>query len=242
MTVFKWLIGLILICTFGPAYAEKTTIAVASNFAQPLKKLVAIFEQETGHEVNLSIGSTGKIYAQIINGAPFDVFFAADQERPRRLIQASIAVENSRYTYATGILVLWTPIAKTYGADTPQHLLPKIAIANPKIAPYGRAARQMMTKMNMLEKFNGRIVRAENVALAYQYVASGAVQMGFVALSQVMGQPQDSYIILPSADYTPIKQDVVLLNHGRNNLAATAFLKFVGSEKVRDMMAGFGYK
>lgn len=227
---------------FGQVSAETVTIAVASNFASPMKKLATIFEEQSSHKVKTVIGSSGKIYAQIINGAPFDVFFSADQAKPSLLIEQQMAVMDSQYSYATGILVLWAPHLDIFAPRTPNDPHDKIAIANPKTAPYGTAAWQAIRHLDMQVEMGADIIRAENVMQVYQFVDSRAVGIGLLALSQVIGQPEGSYIVINEDIYEPIVQDLVLLNRGQDNPAALEFLDFVKSEKVKDIIKSLGYK
>ena len=227
--------------------AAQVRAAVASNFTDAIKKITARFEQETGNRVELIFGSTGKHYAQIRNGAPFDVFFAADVRRPRLLDDEGSAVAGSRFTYAVGRIVLWSPHpgyieggSKVLRAGTFQH----IAIANPRLAPYGVAAQQVLESMGLWQGLQRRIVRGENISQTYQFVSSGSAELGFVALSQVKrpGEPiKGSYWMAPPESYSPIEQQAVLLTHGRDNAAARAFLSFVQGPEARKIIEGFGY-
>lgn len=224
---------LVIFCGFSwPVFAAESIIAVAANFAAPVKKIAAIFEQKTGHKIRISVGSSGKIYVQIINGAPFDAFLSADQQKPTQLSGTDLAVKNSQYTYATGRLVLWMP------SESSEIL----AFANPKTAPYGLAAQQVMKNETFFDQQPRKIIMGENVTQTFQFVNSGAADMGFVALSQVLHLPTSSYKIIPDDLYLPIKQDLVLLRHGKDNIATLEFLKFLRSQKIKDMVRSFGYK
>ena len=228
----------------GQSIAEETRVAVASNFRVAIETLAERFEADTGHEVSLIFGSTGKHYAQIKNGAPFDAFFAADIKRPELLEQEGAALPGSRFTYALGKLILWSPQAgyvdpegKVLGQGTFRHL----AIANPKLAPYGKAAREVLQARGVWNALKAKTVRGENISQTFQFVSSGNAELGLVAWSQVK-QPghrmTGSWWKVPQALYTPIEQQAVLL---KENTAARAFLSFMKSEKSRALIRSFGY-
>lgn len=225
-----------------PANATETLLAVSANFAKPMKQLIVEFEAQSPHKVNMTIGSSGKIYAQIINGAPFDAFFSADQEKPLKLVTDGLAVKNSLYTYAIGRLVIWSPDQQKRHAKAADGVLPKIAVANPKTAPYGAAALEAFLHIGLLPEHKDQLVYGENIAQTYQFIASGVAEYGIVALSQVIDQAKTSYEIVPDDIYKPIKQDMVMLLHGQTNPASIDFLNFMRSEKVADMVKNFGYK
>ncbi|MBL1420923.1 MAG: molybdate ABC transporter substrate-binding protein [Alphaproteobacteria bacterium] len=226
----------------APANATETLLAVAANFAKPMKQLIVKFEAQSPHKVNMTIGSSGKIYAQIINGAPFDAFFSADQEKPLKLVNEGLALKRSLYTYAIGRLVIWSPDQQKRQAEAAEGVLAKIAIANPKTAPYGAAALEAFLGIGLLPEHKDQLVYGENIAQTYQFIASGVAEFGMVALSQVIDQAKASYEIVPDDIYKPIKQDMVMLNHGQANPASVDFLNFMRSEKVADMIKNFGYK
>lgn len=231
--------------TPGAAAGEELTVAVAANFAQTLRALVAAFEQETGHQVNLVVGSSGKHYAQIRHGAPFDVFFAADVARPARLEQEGLTATDSRFTYAEGRLVLWSP--EPGRVDAKGALLKSgntgyLAIANPKLAPYGKAAQSVLQHLNLWQVVQNTLVQGENVAQTLHFVESGAADMGFVAVAQVQqpdGTIPGSYWLVPSSLHPPIEQQAVILNPSP---AATALMKFVRSPRGRDIIESYGYE
>lgn len=225
-----------------PANSAETLLAVAANFAKPMKQLIVEFEAQSPHKVNMTIGSSGKIYAQIVNGAPFDAFFSADQEKPLKLVAAGLAIKDSLYTYAVGRLVIWSPDQQKRRAKAVKGVLPAIAIANPKTAPYGAAALEAFRHIGLLPARESQLVYGANVAQTYQFIASGAAEFGAVALSQVIDQPETSYDILPDNIYRPINQDMVMLKHGQTNPANIDFLNFMRREKVADMIKSFGYK
>lgn len=228
----------------GFARADEIRVAVASNFAGAMKTIVEAFEASSGHDVMLSIGSTGKHYAQIKNGAPFDVFFAADVRRPKLLDQEGLAVPGSRFTYAIGRLVLWSP--RPDYVDSNGRVLEEgdfrfLAIANPRLAPYGEAARQVLESRSLWVSLGPRLVRGENISQAFQFVASGNAELGFVAysqLSQSNGALEGSYWEVSRDEYRPIEQQSVLLT---DNAAARAFLEFVRSKKGSNIIRAHGY-
>ena len=221
-------------------------MATASNFKQPLQLLAQAFEEKSGNEVRISAASTGKLYAQIKHGAPYHLFLAADQKRPEKLEQEGFAVPGSRFTYAVGQLALWAPQQQFQGeAKTliSQTNLRRFSIANPKTAPYGVAARQTLKAMGLWGQLQGRLVRGENIAQTYQFIASGAAEMGFVALSQLSEEAtlQGYHWIVPQELYDPIRQDAVLLKRGEDNLAAKAFHAFLQSDSARELITTLGY-
>lgn len=239
---------LFLACSTVTARADEVQVAVAANFAAPATRIAADFRRETGHKAHLAFGATGKIFAQIRNGAPFEVLLAADDEIPARLEKEGIAVAGSRFTYATGRLVLWS-IRPGYVDDQGEVLnklgFRHIAIANPKLAPYGAAAIEALTAMKLFDTVQPRFVQAENIAQAYQFVATGNAELGFVALSQVMTDGKlgsGSAWPVPSALHRPIRQDAVLLAKGRNKPAAEAWLMYLRSDKAKAVIKSFGYE
>jgi len=238
------LTSLLSMTGFNTAIADEIKIAVASNFSRPMIAISQLFEKNTGHKLSLIFGSTGKHYAQIRNGAPFDVFFAADSHRPRLLEQEGLAQKQSRFTYAIGKVVLWSPL-KQY-VDPQAHVLTQgdfrhLAIANPKLAPYGKAAMEILQKRGLWKPLRRRLVRGENISQTYQFVKSGNAKLGFVAYSQIKQQDGSiigSYWITPQAMYTPIEQQAVLLKEGQ---AARAFLAFVRSPEILQLIHDYGY-
>lgn len=230
------------------AHAGDVQIAVAANFTAPAKLLAAAFEQDSGHRAQLAFGGTGKFYAQIRNGAPFEVLLAADDTTPAKLETEGTAVAGSRYTYATGRLALWS--ARPGYVDGKGEVLRKgsfrhLAIANPKLAPYGAAAVEVLAALKRLDAVQPRFVQGENIAQAHQFVASGNAELGFIALSQVMkdGRISDgSAWIVPADLHKPIRQDAVLLNKGRGRPAAEAWLGFLKSDKAKTIIKSFGYE
>ncbi|MDQ7049792.1 MAG: molybdate ABC transporter substrate-binding protein [Enterobacterales bacterium] len=228
-------------------YAEQTTIVVASNFIRPMKDLIDHFHQSSPHKIKVSYGSSGKIYAQIINGAPFDLFFSADSDKPTRLLKRNLVFNNSIYCYAVGQLVLWSK--QNNKANLLQQLksnhFNKLALANPKLAPYGQAAFEVMQQLKLVELSQRKWVLAENVGQSFQFVMSGNAQLGFIALSQVTQNnqiTQGSIWLVPSEFYQPVRQEVVLLKHAANNEAAKAFYLFIKSDSAKHIMSQYGYQ
>jgi molybdate transport system substrate-binding protein len=225
------------------AHAEKTLVAVASNFSGPAKAIVQQFEQKTGHKAVLSFGSTGKLFAQIGHGAPFDIFLAADSLRAQKTEQEGFAVDGSRFTYAQGRLALYSS-DKQLVSDKSTLLnqqIQRIAIANPKTAPYGIAAIEIMKQLNAYSSNQQKLVMGENIAQTYQFVATQNAQLGFVALSQIIHHDNGSRWIVSTELYSPLKQDAVLLIKGKNNPAASAFIEFLQSDAAKAIIGGYGY-
>jgi len=237
-------------CLFAAmARAGEVAVAVAANFGAPMQRLAAAFEAQTGHTVRISVGATGKFYAQIRNGAPFDVLLSADDETPARLEADAAAVPGSRFTYAIGRLVLWSAqpgFVDAQGAVLAQGRFRHLAVANPKTAPYGAAAVEVLTRLGLIDALRPRFVQAENIAQAHQFVASGNAELGFVALSQVWrdGAPgSGSAWIVPAGLHAPIRQDAVLLRRGADNPAARALLAYLRSDaQARALIRANGYE
>ena len=228
----------------GQAMAEEIRVAVASNFKDAITLIAERFETGTGHEVTLIFGSTGKHYAQIRNGAPFDAFFAADKHRPERLEREGIALPGSRFTYALGKVVLWSPrvgYVDPHGTVLERGEFQHLAIANPRLAPYGKAAEEVLRARGLWAPLAGRLVRGENISQTYQFVKSGNAQLGFVAYSQVKRPNltiEGSVWSVPQALYTPIEQQAVLL---RDTAVARSFLSFVRGDAASTIIREFGY-
>lgn len=233
---------------FTSVNAAEVKVAVAGNFAQPMKDIAAEFEKDTGHKLNLSQGATGKFYAQITNGAPFEVFLSADDETPARLIKEGKAVSGSQFTYAIGRLVLWSPDDKLVdqgGAVLKSDKFKFLSIANAKLAPYGRAAVQTMQKLGVLSIIEPRVVQGESITQAHQFVTTGNAQLGFVALSQVWDSGKiksGSAWLVPEAMHEQLKQDVVLLNPGKESQAASALIDYLKSDKSKKIIERYGYR
>lgn len=228
--------------------AAEITVAVAANFARPMQEIAAAFEQDTGHKATLSVGSTGKFHAQIRNGAPFDVLLAADAETPARLEREGLGLAGSRITYAVGRLALWS--REPGRVDDQGRVLrtgrfERLALANPKTAPYGAAAVETLEKLGLLTQLSPRFVQGESIAQAYQFVATGNAELGFVALSQVQSHGrigQGSAWIVPRELHAPIRQDALLLEAGKDEPAARALLDYLGGERARGIMRAYGYE
>jgi len=227
--------------------AGEVSVAVASNFTAPMKAIAQAFERDTGHKAILSFGATGQFYAQIKNGAPFAVLLAADDETPARLEREGVAVSGTRFTYATGKIVLWSKKADLVDANgeiLKTGKFDKLALANPKLAPYGAAAMQVLEKLNLTKQLGPKLVEASNIGQTFQFVSSGNAALGFVALSQVFENgklKEGSGWVVPSNLYSPIKQDAVLLTSGKANVAAQALLQYLRSDKAKAIIVSFGY-
>lgn len=248
MTKFAQLIGtLCLLFAAGVSTAEQLMVAVASNFTSTMRELSTAFTKESGHTLNISFGSSGKFYAQIIHGAPFQVFLSADQSKPEALIEAGFVAPTSRFTYALGALALWSP--KTDLVDARGDVLSggnyrKLAIANPLLAPYGAAALDVLRHLNLEASTRSSWVTGENIAQTYQFVSTGNAELGFVSLSQIMDQGRltsGSAWIVPQDLYRPIKQDAVLLKTSEHNAAAQEFMAFLSSAKAKYIIRSYGY-
>jgi molybdate transport system substrate-binding protein len=232
---------------FQAAHADTVSVAVAANFTAPMQKIAAAFETDTGHKAELSFGATGKFYAQITHGAPFQVLLSADDTTPARLEREGKAVAHSRFTYAIGTLVLWS--AQPGTVDAKGDVLKSgdfkhLAIANPKLAPYGAAALQVMEKLGVATALQPRLVQGENIAQTFQFVSTGNAQLGFVALSQVMADGKirsGSAWQVPASLHEPIRQDAVLLMPGKDSAAASALLTYLRGSKARAIIQSYGY-
>ena len=222
--------------------ADTARIAVAGNFTAAAKDIARAFSHTTGRDVVLSFGSTGKLFAQITQGAPFDAFLSADRARPARLVAEGLGVKGSVFTYATGRLVLFSmdeTLVDPQGAILHSYRGERFAIANPRTAPYGAAAMEVMTKRGVLKDLQPKLVRGNNIAQTYQFIATGNAPLGFVALSQVARHGAGSRWLVPDAP--PLHQDAVLLNIGAGNAAAAAFLAFLRGPPARGIMRRHGY-
>jgi molybdate transport system substrate-binding protein len=225
--------------------AATVTVAVAANFTKPIQVISAEFERTTQNKVTLSIGSTGKLYAQIKNGAPYDVFLAADQKRPAMLVKEGFA-QKPVATYAMGQLVLWTKASGLSVSDkTLDGKLKNLAIANPKAAPYGEAAISVMGHLNRYDALKDQLVQGQNIGQTYQYVETGNSDYGFVALSQVFYKgafTHGSGWVIPQSLYAPIKQDVVLLKKGADTPIAQQFIDYLHSDYAKSVIQDYGYR
>jgi molybdate transport system substrate-binding protein len=249
MALARALCGLLLFTlAVAPAQAGQVAVAVAANFAAPLKALALEFEKTSGHTLQITAGATGKLLAQIKSGAPFEVFLAADTDSPERLIKDGQALANSRFTYATGRLMLWSADARrvdAQGAVLKTGRFKHLAIAAPKLAPYGAAAVQTLTQLGLLAPLKPRLVQGESIGQTYSFIATGNAELGFVAQSQVFenGQlRQGSGWLVPAALHTPLHQDAVLLKLGQSNLAASALLAYLKTDKAKAAIRAFGYE
>lgn len=239
---------LMLVFCSTPVFADKVQVAVAANFAAPMQAIAAAFEKDSGHKVVLVTGSTGKFYAQIKAGAPFALLLSADDETPRRLEAEGAAVAGSRLTYAVGRLVLWSPKAGV--VDDKREVLRRgafehLAVANPRLAPYGAAAVEVMARLGVLDSLRAKWVTGENIAQTYQFVSTGNAELGFVALSQVWKDGRissGSAWIVPSSFHAPLRQDAVLLNPAKEQPAARALLDYLRGEKARAIIRHYGYE
>ena len=237
---------------FATAKAEEVTVAVAANFTAPMQKIAQAFEQDTGHKALLAFGATGKFYAQIKNGAPFAVFLSADDETPARLEKESVAVAGTRFTYAVGRLALWSKnpsLVDDKGQvllsnTTDKNSFKKLAIADPKLAPYGAAAMEVIERMGVIAKVRHKLVQADSIGQAFQFVMTENAELGFVSLSQIYIDSritQGSAWVVPQNFYTPLKQDAVLLPLGKDNAAALALMKYMRTDRVQAIIRTYGY-
>lgn len=227
--------------------AAEAQVAVAANFAEPIKAIAAVLHKSTGHTLKISTGASGAFYTQIRNGAPFDVFLSADNERPEMLEKDGLAQPGTRFTYATGKLVLWSVKpgrVDTQGAVLKAADLGKVAFANPKTAPYGTAAVQVMDRLGLKESITPKLVQGESIGQTFNFVKTGNADVGFVAMSQVLegGKLKEgSMWVIPQTRYAPIRQDAVLLKRGADNEAAKALLKLLQSPDIKDLIRSYGY-
>lgn len=238
------LLGLALGCWVLPASAERITVAVAANFTVTMNALVEAFERDGDHTVVVASGSTGKHYAQILHGAPFDVFLAADSERPALLEANGQAVAGSRVTYAVGRLALWSPdpdLVDPRGEVLGTDRFHRLAIANPRLAPYGEAARQVLVELGLYQDLRAKLVQGENIGQAYQFVHSGAAELGLVAYAQLHRpgvEPRGSFWLVPRQLHQPLLQQAVILE---DSPAARALLAFLQSRQAQRIIQDFGY-
>jgi molybdate transport system substrate-binding protein len=238
----------LLALAFAPSVpADEVQVAVAANFSAPMQKIAREFAKDTGHVAQLAFGATGKFYAQIKSGAPFEILLAADAETPAKLVSEGAAQGDSRFTYAVGKLVLWS--SKPGFVDDAGEVLRKgafqhIAIANPKTAPYGAAALQVLKELKLVAVLAPKLVTGESIAQTHQFVASGNAELGFVALSQVMSDGKvgsgSAWIVSPEL-YSPIEQAAVILTPGKGKAAAAALMAYLKAEKAKAIIESFGY-
>jgi molybdate transport system substrate-binding protein len=252
LRLFGWVIISSGTVACATAKAEEVTVAVAANFTAPMQKIAQAFEQDTGHRALLAFGATGKFYAQIKNGAPFAVLLSADDETPARLEKEGVAIAGTRFTYAIGRLALWSknPLLVDDKGQvllsnaTDKNSFKKIAIADPKLAPYGAAAIEVLGRMDALAKLTPKLVQGDSIGQAFQFVMTENAELGFVALSQISiaGRiTQGSAWVVPQNLYTPLKQEAVLLPLGKNNAAALALMKYMRTDRAQAIIRAYGY-
>lgn len=249
MTSCKQLFVAAALVLAGLTHAAEVNVAVAANFTAPMQKIAAAFAQDSGHTAVLSFGSTGKFYAQIKNGAPFHVLLAADDETPARLEKEGLALSGTRFTYAIGRLVLWSKQPALVDAKGEVLRKPngagRLAVADPKLAPYGAAAVETLQKLGLLASWQPRMVQGESIGQAYQFAATGNAALGFVALSQVMVDGklgEGSAWVVPAELHAPLRQDAVVLASAKDNAAATALMAYLKSDKARAIIRAYGYE
>lgn len=236
-----------LIC-LNTAWADEVQVAVAANFTAPIQAIAKNFEKDTGHTLVAAYGATGQFYAQIKNGAPFEVFLAADDSTPAKLEQEKEIVPGSRFTYAIGTLALWSAkegYVDAKGDVLKQNTYKHLSIANPKAAPYGLAATQVLDKLKLTEATKGKIVEGQNITQAFQFVSTGNAELGFVALSQIYKDGKvtsGSAWIVPSNLHDPIRQDAVILNKGKDSAAAKALVEYLKGPKAAAVIKSYGYE
>lgn len=246
-SILRWA-GVLSLLASSALHAEEVTVAVAANFSAPVQKIATAFAAATGHKATVVVGSTGKLYAQIKNGAPFQVLLSADDETPTRLGKEGAGVAVSQFTYATGRLVLWSrqsDVVDDKGEVLRSGRFEHLALADPKLAPYGAAAVEVMTKLGVAASLSPKLVQGESIGQAYQFVSTGNATLGFVALSQVMVDgkiAEGSAWVVPTNLHTPLRQDAIVLNAGKDNVAAVAFMAFLRSDAAKAVIRSFGYE
>jgi len=234
--------------TLNSAWADEVQVAVAANFTAPIQAIAKDFEKDTGHKLVAAYGATGQFYAQIKNGAPFEVFLAADDSTPAKLESEGDGVKGSRFTYAIGTLALWSAkpgYVDDQGEVLKQNQYKHLSIANPKAAPYGLAATQVLDKLKLTEATKAKIVEGQNITQAFQFVSTGNAELGFVALSQIYKDgkvSQGSAWIVPASLHEPIKQDALILNKGKDNPAAKALVDYLKGPKAAALIKSYGYE
>lgn len=239
------LLAALLLLFASPALAAETRVAVAANFSEPAKEIAARFKARTGHDAILSFGSSGQFYAQIANGAPYEVLLSADRDRPEKAEAEGLGVAGSRFTYAIGRLVLYSKtsgLVDRRGAVLSQGRFQKIAIADPRTAPYGAAAVETLKKRRVYDALRARLVQGTSITQAFQFVETGAAEVGFVAQSQLIGVRGGSRWVVPAADHAPIDQQAVLLRTGAGSPAARAFMAFLRGAEAKAIIRKYGYE
>lgn len=245
-SLMRWPL-LALAAVAGTLHAAEAQVAVAANFAEPIKAVAAVLEKTTGHTLQITVGATGRLYAQIKNGAPFDVLLSADTRTPAQLETDGLAQPGSRFTYATGKLVLWsadTTRVDPQGAVLKTDGFRKLAIANPKTAPYGAASVEVMDKLGLSAALTPKLVQGESIGQTYNFAYTGNAEIAFVAMSQVLEGGRlkgGSMWVVPQNLYTPIQQDAVLLKRAARNEAALALMKLLQSPNIKDLIRSYGY-
>jgi len=243
--LFAAVLALVAFGRANLALAGETQVAVAANFSEPAKEIAAGFQKATGHVARLSFGPSGQFYSQISHGAPFQVFLSADEERPAKAEAEGLAVKGTRFTYAVGRLVLYskTPgLVDSKGAVLSRGKFDKIAIADPVTAPYGAAAVETMKKRGVYDSLKPKLVQGTSIAQTFQFVETGAAELGFVALSQVVTIKGGSRWVVPAQDHAPIVQQAVLLTTGAGEPAARAFLDYLKTPHARAIIKRYGYE
>lgn len=238
------LIACLLLAVPLAARAGTVSVAVAANFAEPAREIAAAFKHDTRHDAVLSFGASGVFYTQMANGAPFEVFLSADADRPARAEADGLAVPKTRFTYAIGRLVLYSAkpgLVDANGAVLKKGNFAKIAIADPALAPYGGAAMDVMNRMGVAKSLAPKVVKGTSITQTYQFIATGAANLGFIAQSQVIAVPGGSRWLVPARLHAPIRQQAVLLRTGARNPAAIAFLRYLKSTRARAIIKRFGY-
>jgi molybdate transport system substrate-binding protein len=239
------LIAVVCALNVAPAAAATVQIAVASNFMEPAKEIAATFTAQTGHQANLSFAPSGQIYVQLTHGAPFEIFLSADKERAQQAEKNGFSVNGTRFTYAVGRLVLYSTrpsYVDANGKVLARSDFEHLAIADPAIAPYGLAAVQSLRKLGLYDRLKPKTVQGSSIAQTFQFVQTGAAEIGFVAKSQVINRPDGSRWIVPATLHSPIDQQAVLLKTGANNPAAKAFMTFLKSQTARAIIRRYGYE
>ena len=238
------LAGMMLALGGAPALAADTQVAVAANFTEPAKEIAAAFNKATGHTAVLSFGASGAFYTQITKGAPFEILLSADADRPKKIEADGLAAPGARFTYAIGRLVLYSKTPGFVDASGTGALAKaaKVAIADPGAAPYGVAAVETLTKLGVYDQIKPKIVTGSSIAQAYQFVDTGAAEVGFVALSQVISEKGGSRWIVPTSDHAPIEQQAILLKTGQANEAAKAFMSFLKGPQAVAIIKRYGYE
>jgi molybdate transport system substrate-binding protein len=242
--------AVLLLCglTSSPVWSGEVSVAVASNFASPMERIVPLFQKESGHTVKVTLGASGKLYAQIKGGTPLDAFLSADEEMPKRLLQEGLAVSGSRFVYAIGRLVLWSAqpeLVDDKGAVLNKGNFNMLAIANPRFSPYGTAAKETLGKLTMWNSIQEKLAKGESVTETYQLAATEKTDLAFISLAQVMRNgkvSKGSWWLVPSELHNPIRQSAVLLNGAKEKVAAKEFLAFLKSAKAKTVMLEFGYE